>query len=78
MDLRSTEAAVTTQRADGGRGFGFCGGHYHKNWGDANVRKLVLNGIIWTAKATVPANGVPTQTLPESELQANLDKKPCK
>jgi len=70
--------AWLTQRADGGRGFGFTGGHYHKNWGDANIRKLVLNGILWTAKATVPADGVPTPALAEGELQANLDKKPCR
>ncbi len=70
--------AWLTQRADGGRGFGFTGGHYHKNWGDANIRKLVLNGIIWTAKANVPADGVPTSALADGELQANLDKKPCR
>jgi type 1 glutamine amidotransferase len=70
--------AWLTQRADGGRGFGFTGGHYHKNWGDANVRKLVLNGIIWTAKVNVPAGGVPTPALADGELQANLDKKPCR
>ena len=27
------------QRPGGGRGFGFTGGHYHKNWGDENFRK---------------------------------------
>ena len=70
--------AWVTERADGGRGFGFTGGHYHKNWGDANVRKLVLNGIIWTAKVSVPADGVPVPALADSELQANLDKKPCR
>ncbi|MEO5999004.1 MAG: ThuA domain-containing protein [Chitinophagaceae bacterium] len=69
--------AWLTQRADGGRGFGFTGGHYHKNWGNENFRKIVLNGIIWTAKINVPSAGVPTPALPEAELQANLDKKPC-
>ena len=28
------------ERADGGRGFGFAGGHYHRNWGDENFRKI--------------------------------------
>ncbi|HVY68972.1 MAG TPA: ThuA domain-containing protein, partial [Verrucomicrobiae bacterium] len=41
------------ERAGGGRGFGFTGGHYHKNWGNDNVRKLVLNAILWTAKVEV-------------------------
>lgn len=70
--------AWLTQRPDGGRGFGFTGGHYHKNWGNENFRKLVLNGIIWTAKINIPSGGVPTPALPESELQTNLDKKPCR
>ncbi len=72
-----TVAWVTT-RSDGGRGFGFTGGHYHQNWGNQQVRKLVLNGIAWTAKLAIPNTGVPTESLSDSELQANLDVKPCK
>lgn len=48
------------QRPNGGRGFGFTGGHFHKNWGDDNFRKVVLNAIVWTANANVPPNGVPS------------------
>jgi hypothetical protein len=62
------------ERPDGGRGFGFTGGHFHKNWGDDNQRKAVLNAIFWTAKAEVPAEGVPSKVTPE-ELHANLDPK---
>jgi type 1 glutamine amidotransferase len=40
------------------RGFGFTGGHFHRNWSDENFRKLVLNAIVWTAGAEVPAAGV--------------------
>ncbi len=61
-------------RPDGGRGFGFTGGHYQKNWGDDNFRKTVLNGLLWVAKAEVPANGVES-TVSELDLQANLDLK---
>jgi hypothetical protein len=43
---------------DGRRAFGFTGGHYHRNWADENFRKLVLNGIVWTAGIDVPAQGV--------------------
>lgn len=60
------------ERPDGGRGFGFTGGHFHKNWGNQNQRRVVLNAILWTAKAEVPENGVPS-TVTEEELQANLD-----
>ena len=45
-------------RPDGGRGFGFAGGHYHKNWLMEPFRKTVLNGILWVAKIDVPAGGV--------------------
>src|SRR5438105_5065636 len=37
-------------RPNGGRGFGFTGGHYYKSWGNDNFRKIVLNAILWTAK----------------------------
>lgn len=42
----------------GGRGFGFTGGHFHHNWNQEDFRKLVLNGILWTAKIEIPENGV--------------------
>jgi type 1 glutamine amidotransferase len=61
-------------RPDGGRGFGFTGAHFHKNWGDDNFRKLVLNAIVWTAHIDVPAQGVPSQVSAE-DLKLNLDRK---
>lgn len=70
----ATHVAWATERVDGGRGFGFTGGHFHKNWGDENVRKLVLNAILWTAKVEVPQDGVVSQVT-EAQLQANLDDK---
>ena len=45
-------------RPDGGRGFGFAGGHYTSNWQMEPFRKLVLNAILWVAKADVPKDGV--------------------
>ncbi len=50
--------AWALERNDGGRGVGFTGGHYHKNWHIEPFRKLVLNAILWVAKADVPDNGV--------------------
>ena len=50
--------AWATEREDGGRGFGFTGGHYHQNWHMEPFRKLVLNAILWTAGVEVPAGGV--------------------
>ena len=62
-------------RADGGRGFGFTGGHLHRNWGHDDFRKLVLNAIVWLAKLEVPKDGV-ASTVTEDELAAHLDPKP--
>jgi hypothetical protein len=64
----------TYERKDGGRGFGFTGGHTHANWGNENQRKVVLNAIVWIAKAEVPRNGVESNVTPE-QLAANLDPK---
>ena len=63
------------ERADGGRGFGFTGGHFHRNWTNDDFRKIVLNAIVWTAKADVPADGV-ASVLTQSDLEAHLDLKP--
>lgn len=66
--------AWVVERTDGGRGFGFTGGHYHAGWANENQRKLVLNGILWSAKAEVPASGVESTVTPE-EMAMNLDPK---
>jgi type 1 glutamine amidotransferase len=66
--------AWARERPDGGRGFGFTGGHYQKNWGNEDFRKLVLNAILWTAKVEVPATGVGCN-VSEEDLRRNLDKK---
>jgi type 1 glutamine amidotransferase len=63
-----------TERADGGRGFGFTGGHYHKNWGNDDFRKLILNSLLWIARAEVPAGGAESKVSAE-DLNANLDVK---
>jgi type 1 glutamine amidotransferase len=62
------------ERGDGGRGFGWTGAHYHKNWGNDNFRRLVLNAILWTAKVEVPSQGVQSSVTPE-QLKQNLDAK---
>lgn len=61
------------ERSDGGRGFGFTGGHKHMNWGNENFRKVVLNGLLWIAKAEVPKNGVQS-SVTEEELKKNWDR----
>jgi type 1 glutamine amidotransferase len=70
----SQTVAWASERPDGARGFGFTGGHYHKNWGDDNMRKVVLNAILWVAKVEVPADGVKS-TVTAADLAENLDPK---
>lgn len=67
--------AWASENEGGGRGFGFTGGHFHQGWADDNQRKLVLNAILWTAKAGVPAGGV-ASSVTEEDMKANLDLKP--
>jgi hypothetical protein len=62
------------ERPDGGRGFGFTGGHTHAHWGDTNQRRVMLNALLWLAKAEVPAGGV-VDDITEADLKTNLDKK---
>jgi type 1 glutamine amidotransferase len=66
--------AWAVERADGGRGFGFTGGHFHAGWGNNDQRKLMLNAILWSAKGEVPAEGV-ASTVSPGDLAINLDPK---
>ena len=62
------------ERPNGGRGFGFTGGHTHANWGDANQRRILLNALLWMAKVEVPARGV-QDAITADDLTRNLDDK---
>lgn len=61
-------------RPDGGRAVGFTGGHFHMNLADDNVRKLILNALVWVAKGDVPPDGVASQVT-HDDLMQNLDPK---
>ena len=81
-DVRKAVAAGEPQhmawayeRENGGRSFGFTGGHYHKNWLDDDFRTVMLNAIAWTAHMDIPATGVASSTPTEKEINANLDEK---
>ena len=61
-----------TPLADGGRGIGFVGGHYHRNWAIDEFRKMVLNAIVWTARGEVPSAGVPSKPVTLAQLNEGL------
>lgn len=71
---REEVVAWAVERPDGGRGFGFTGGHTHRNWGDGAFRKLILNALVWSAHGQVPADGIESDVPPE-DLKKNLDPK---
>ncbi len=62
-------------RPGGGRGFGFTGGHVHKNWQNEGYRKIMLNAILWAAQVPVPDSGVDSEAVSDTEIRANLDPK---
>ncbi len=62
-------------RPDGGRGFGFTGGHFHLNWGNDEYRKVFLNALVWVTGSEVPKGGVDSRVT-EKMLMSNLDPKP--
>ncbi len=62
------------ERPNGGRSFGYSAGHFHDNWGEENVRRLVVNGILWTAKVEIPKDGAKVDTK-LGVLSRNLDDK---
>jgi type 1 glutamine amidotransferase len=53
-----------------GRSFGFTGCHFHVNFGIPEFRRLIVNGILWTANVDVPERGAP------AELKAPVPKVP--
>jgi hypothetical protein len=72
---RSEAMMWAAERPDGGRGVGFTGGHFHRNWANDDFRKVVLNALLWICKVEVPNDGVVSKVT-EAEMMANLDPKP--
>jgi len=61
------------ERPDGGRSFGFTGGHFHWNWGREEILRLVCNAICWTAKSQVPDGGLPVLKPSVERLEQGQD-----
>jgi len=74
---RAEHMMWAAERADGGRGVGFTGGHFHTNWQNDNFRKAVLNALVWICKLDVPADGVESKVT-DDDIKQNLDPKPGK
>ncbi len=57
-DGREGVVGWAVERDDGGRGFGFTGGHFYANWWNTDFRRFILNAIVWSSGAEVPPGGV--------------------
>ncbi len=70
---RSETTSWVYARPDGGRSFGFTGGHWYGSWLDGGnpngraFRRLLTNGVLWTAKVPVPEGGAPVELAPADE-----------
>ncbi|MEL6898569.1 MAG: ThuA domain-containing protein [Planctomycetota bacterium] len=76
---RSEATMWAVERPDGGRGFGFTGGHFHDNWQNDEFRKVIMNALCWVAKIKIPEGGITSDPVSNTEINLNLDnKKPRK
>lgn len=55
---KAETVAWCVERADGGRGAGVVMPHFYRNWAHDDLRTLILNAIVWAARAKVPKAGV--------------------
>jgi hypothetical protein len=73
---RAEVVAWGFQRPGGGRSFAFTGCDLHRNWGVEGQRRLVTNGVLWSAGIELPKEGAPVP-LAGGALATNLDAKPA-
>lgn len=50
MDGGTHPVAWAWERPDGGRSFGFSGGHFHDHWRKETYRRLAVQGVLWSVK----------------------------
>jgi type 1 glutamine amidotransferase len=65
IDGNNETVAWAWQRADGGRAFGFSGGHFHSNWSRVEYRRLMAQAVLWTLKLPIPKEGLPVKVSKE-------------
>jgi type 1 glutamine amidotransferase len=68
VDGTDQTVAWSIERPGGGRSFGTTLGHFHENFTIEAFRRAIVNGILWSAKVEVPADGAPV-ALSEDDLK---------
>ncbi len=74
---RRETVAWCVERPGGGRGFAIVMPHFYRNWRDENLRRFILNGVVWSAGLDVPAEGV-TTVLPDLQTFAPAAVEPAR
>jgi hypothetical protein len=67
-DQNLTDDAIVAwlfERANGGRSFAFTGTHLHASLAEEGYRRLLVNGILWTAGVDLPMTGAPVSLTSE-------------
>ena len=72
--------AWAAERPNGGRSFGFTSGHYLLTFDQPEIRTMLLNAILWTAKRDVPSAGATTNapTMPRGGSRAAASAAPLR
>lgn len=68
-----TTVAWAFERAQGGRSFGFTGGHFLASLDEPMLRKTLLNAVLWTAGVDVPAAALRAEPAPAQSGAAAAD-----
>jgi type 1 glutamine amidotransferase/cytochrome c2 len=68
--------AWARQRPNGGRGFGTTCGHFYENWTQPEVRRMMLNAVVWTAGIDPPPQGIEARFYSHQEITAALRDAP--
>ena len=56
MDGGTHTVGWAWKRPDGGRSFGFSGGHFHNHWREPTYRRLAVQGVLWSLQ--VPCDSI--------------------
>lgn len=64
------------ERASGGRSFCFTGLDAHSAWSLSGMRKLMVNGILWSANCEIPEAGAPSEIEEQPLLEMQTPRTP--
>jgi hypothetical protein len=66
----------TYDRPDGGRSFSFTGLDAHSAWSLAGLRRMMVNGVLWSAGIEIPVSGAPCEISDARLLAIETPREP--